>query len=600
MTDNVVEQKVELDWVTRLADEVVAEAHRRGMDGPIVCASGISPSGPIHLGNFRELITPHLVADELKRRGIDCEHILSWDDFDRFRRVPKNLAGVDDSWEQYIGMPLTAVPPPAGSPHASWADHFKAPLLEAMAATGIEVREISQTEQYRAGVYREPVLLAMRERTAIDKVLDQYRTLEAVEAARQKSTGKGKGGKGGKGGGKTATLTEEQAAAATEAERGSGAALEDDGSEGRAGYFPYKPFCTVCGTDFTTVTAYDDDSHELSYDCTKCGHTETVDLDTFTNGKLVWKVDWPMRWAHERVMFEPSGVDHQSPGSSFVVGKDLAPIFGWERPVGPMYAFVGIAGMAKMSSSKGGVPIPNDALEVMEAPVLRWIYARRRPNQSFDVAFGPELQRLYDEWDALGRKVADGTAQSGDLAAHLRATSTATATLPLTPRPMPFRTIASVIDVTQGDEDQAVRILSQLDPDNPVESTDDLRPRLDCAERWMLGYVPAEDRTVVRTEPDTALLGSLDESQRESLRLLADGLGGHWSLDGLTHLVYAVPKIQRGIDPDAKVKDPELSAAQRAFFVLVYRLLVGRDTGPRLPTLLLAVGADRVRTLIGH
>ena len=596
MTDNVVEQKVELDWVTRLADEVVAEAHHRGMDGPIVCASGISPSGPIHLGNFRELITPHLVADELKRRGIDCEHILSWDDFDRFRRVPKNLAGVDDSWEQYIGMPLTAVPPPAGSPHASWADHFKAPLLEAMEATGIEVREISQTEQYRAGTYREQVLLAMRERFAIDKVLDQYRTLEAAENARQKATGKGRQQAGGKG----AKLTEDQAAAATEAERGSGAAAEDDGSEGKAGYYPFKPFCSVCGTDFTTVTAYDDDSHDLSYDCAKCGHTETVDLDTFTNGKLVWKVDWPMRWAHEHVVFEPSGVDHQSPGSSFVVGKDLAPIFGWERPVGPMYAFVGIAGMAKMSSSKGGVPIPTDALEVMEAPVLRWLYARRRPNQSFDVAFGPELQRLYDEWDALNRKVADGSAQPADLAAHLRATSTASGMLPATPRPMPFRTIASVIDVTQGDEEQAVRILSDLDPEHPVASTDDLRPRLDCAERWMLGYVPAEDRTVVRTEPDAALLGSLDESLRESLRLLAEGLDEHWSLDGLTHLVYAVPKIQRGIDPEAKVKDPELSAAQRTYFVLVYQLLVGRDTGPRLPTLLLAVGADRVRTLIGH
>ena len=597
MTDNVVEQKVELDWVTRLADEVVAEARHRGIDGPIVCASGISPSGPIHLGNFRELITPHLVADEIKRRGIACEHILSWDDFDRFRRVPKNLAGVDDSWEQYIGVPLTSVPPPAGSPHASWADHFKAPLLEAMTATGIEVRQISQTEQYRAGAYREQVLLAMRERFAIDKVLDQYRTLEAVEAARQKATGKGKGGQGG---GKGAKLTEEQAAAATEAERGSGAASEDDGSEGKAGYYPFKPFCSACGTDFTTVTAYDDDSHELTYDCTKCGHSETVDLDTFTDGKLVWKVDWPMRWAHEHVVFEPSGVDHQSPGSSFVVGKDLAPIFGWERPVGPMYAFVGIAGMAKMSSSKGGVPIPTDALEVMEAPLLRWLYARRRPNQSFDVAFGPELQRLYDEWDALNRKVADGSAQPGDLAAHLRATSTASGVLPAPPRPMPFRTIASVIDVTQGDEEQAVRILSELDPDNPVASTDDLRPRLDCAERWMLGYVPAEDRTVVRSEPDAELLGSLDEQQRESLRLLADGLDEHWSLDGLTHLVYAVPKIQRGIDPEAKVKDPELSAAQRTFFVLVYRLLVSRDTGPRLPTLLLAVGADRVRALIGH
>ncbi|GAB3079386.1 lysine--tRNA ligase [Intrasporangium mesophilum] len=589
MTDTVAP----VDWVSRLADEVIAEAEHRNPGEKIVCASGISPSGPIHLGNFRELITPHLVADEIKRRGVDCEHILSWDDYDRFRRVPKTLDGVDETWEQYIGMPLTAVPPPAGSPHANWAEHFKAPLIEAMAATGIEVRQISQTEQYRAGAYRDQVLLAMRERTAIDKVLDQYRTLEAAEAARQKESGRGKQhGKGPK-------LTEEQEAAATEAERGSGAATEDDGSKGKAGYYPYKPFCTVCGTDFTTVTAYDDDTHELTYECTRCGHVETVDLDTFTSGKLVWKVDWPMRWAYEHVMFEPSGVDHQSPGSSFVVGKDLAPIFGWERPIGPMYAFVGIAGMAKMSSSKGGVPIPTDALEVMEPPVLRWLYARRRPNQSFDVAFGPELQRLYDEWDALNRKVADGSAQAGDLAAHLRASSTASGVLPTTPRPMPFRTIASVIDVTQGDEVQAVRILSDLDPDNPVESTEDLRPRLDCAERWMLGYVPEQDRTVVRSEPDAALLEGLDDQQRESLRLLVDGLDDHWSLDGLTHLVYAVPKIQRGLDPEAKVKDPELSAAQRAFFALVYQLLVGKDTGPRLPTLLLAVGKAKVEQLVG-
>src|SRR6478609_9263042 len=241
----MTEEVTPLDWVTRLADDVIAEAQERNPGEKIVCASGISPSGPIHLGNFRELITPHLVADEIKRRGIDCEHILSWDDFDRFRRVPKNIAGVDDSWEQYIGMPLTSVPAPAGSAHASWADHFKAPLLEAMVATGIEVRQISQTEQYRAGVYRDQVLLAMRERFAIDKVLDQYRTLEAVEAARQKSSGKGKGGQqGGGGGGKAAKLTEEQAAAATEAERGSGAASEDDGSEGKAGYYPFKPFCS--------------------------------------------------------------------------------------------------------------------------------------------------------------------------------------------------------------------------------------------------------------------------------------------------------------------------------------------------------------------
>jgi lysyl-tRNA synthetase class 1 len=588
MSQKVVEQ----DWVTRLADEVVAEAERVAPGRTIVCASGISPSGPIHLGNFRELITPHLVADEIKRRGLDCEHILSWDDYDRFRRVPKNQPGVDESWEQHIGKPLTSVPPPHGSPHANWAEHYKAPLIETLDRLGIEVRQISQTQQYTAGAYVDQVVLAMSRRHVIDEVLGRYRTLEAAEKAKQAATGKGKGKQG-------PALTEAQAEAAAEAEAGSGAAAEDDGSSGASGYYPFKPYCTVCATDFTTVTSYDEDTHDLGYTCTHCGHAEHVNLLSFTSGKLVWKVDWPMRWGYEHVMFEPSGVDHQSPGSSFVVGKDLAPIFGWQRPIGPMYAFVGIAGMAKMSSSKGGVPTPADALEVMEPQLLRWLYARRRPNQSFDVAFGPELQRLYDEWDALVRKVESGAAQPADLAFHSRATSTAAGPLPATPRPMPFRTIASVFDITQGDEEQTARILSDLDPANPVTDVDDLRPRLDCAERWMQTQVPAEDRTVVREEPDTELLASLGEEQRESLRLLAEGLAEDWSLDGLTHLVYAVPKIQRGLDPEAKAKDPELAAAQRAFFVLVYRLLVSKEAGPRLPTLLLAVGADRVRRLIG-
>jgi len=31
---------------------------------------------------------------------------------------------------------------------------------------------------------------------------------------------------------------------------------------------------------------------------------------------------------------------------------------------------------------------------------------------------------------------------------------------------------------------------------------------------------------------------------------------------------------------------------------VLYELLVGRDTGPRLPTLLMALGQDRVRSLL--
>ncbi|MEU0909490.1 lysine--tRNA ligase [Streptomyces althioticus] len=585
----IVAQSTETtDWVSRFADEVIEESERRapgaktsGAAAPVVVvASGLSPSGPIHLGNLREVMTPHLVADEIRRRGYQVRHLISWDDYDRYRKVPAGVPGVDETWAEHIGKPLTSVPAPKGSPHPNWAEHFKAAMVESLAELGVEFDGISQTAQYTSGAYREQILHAMKHRGDIDAILAQYRTKKAPAKKQQQKP------------------VDE---AELEAAEGSGAAAEDDGSSGSAGYFPYKPYCGNCEKDLTTVTSYDDDSTELTYSCTSCGFSETVRLSEFNRGKLVWKVDWPMRWAYEGVIFEPSGVDHSSPGSSFQVGGQIVGIFGGKQPIGPMYAFVGISGMAKMSSSKGGVPTPADALKIMEPQLLRWLYARRRPNQSFKVAFDQEIQRLYDEWDRLEAKVADGSALPADVAAHSRAVGTASGELPRTPRPLPYRTLASVADITAGHEDQALRILSDLDPANPLGSLDEARPRYDKAEAWINTHVPADQRTIVRDEPDTELLKSLDEQARESLRLLLDGLADNWSLDGLTHLVYGVPKVQAGFSADATPKElpAEIKTAQRSFFALLYQLLVSRDTGPRLPTLLLAVGQDRVRHLLG-
>ncbi|MEP7159982.1 MAG: lysine--tRNA ligase [Dermatophilaceae bacterium] len=580
------------DWVSRMADELIAAADARdGAAGrgvgqrPIVCASGLSPSGPIHLGNLREVMTPHLVADEIRRRGRTVDHLLSWDDYDRFRKVPLGVEGVDDSWAEHIGRPLSSVPAPRGSTHPNWAAHFRTAMAASLAELGVEFRGISQTQMYTSGAYRDSILRAMRERATIDAILRQYRTKRSV------AQGEGED---------PAELSEDELAAA----QGSGAADEDDGSVAGGEYFPYKPYCGACGRDTTTVTEYDEPSTTLSYHC-GCGHQATMDLSRENHGKLVWKVDWPMRWAFEGVEFEPSGVDHSSPGSSYVVGGQIvAPVFGGWQPIGPMYAFVGIAGKAKMSSSTGGVPTPADALEIMEPQVLRWLYVRRRPNQSFTVAFNRDIHRMYDEWDALVRKVRAGKGQPADLAMVARSARTAAGELPRTPVPLPYRALCSVADLTggldEGDEGrsaQQLRILASMD--TAVASLEDTRPRLDKAARWIATQADPEDRTVLRAEVDAALLASLGDHQRQALASLTDELEADWSLDGLTALVYGIPKRQAGLDVAEKKLPPEVKADQRAFFALIYRLLLGADTGPRIPTLLLCAGPGRVRHLLG-
>jgi lysyl-tRNA synthetase, class I len=544
------------DWVSRTADEVIAHADRTSPGKVIVCASGISPSGPIHLGNLREMMVPHFVADEIRRRGRECRHILSWDDYDRLRRVP---AGVPAGFEEHVGRPLSSVPDPWGG-YANWAERFKAPLRQALAALGIEIVEISQTQMYTSGAYTDQIMTAIEERRHIDSILSRYRT--------KKPDGNSENPDG-----------------------------SDDESGGVGGeYFPYRAYCANCGRDTTEVTAYDATHKRVEYACSTCGHRGHVDISADNHGKLVWKVDWPMRWAFEGVDFEPAGVDHATPGSSFTVGTQLvSEIFRAPPPFYFGYSFVGIKGMAKMSSSSGGVPIPSDALEVLEAPVLRWLYVRRRPNQAFTIDLGPEVVRLYDEWDRLGLRVLDGTAQPGDVLTHSRSTRTSLGQLHQPETVVPFRMLSSVVDVTAGDDDQIARLLRTMG----VLSGDlsDLEPRLSLARNWVNDYMPEQDRTHVRDEPDAETLRALSGEDRDCLDLLLERLALDWTLEGLTRLVYGVPKLVHGLElddpPDGATKE-----SQKRFFRLLYTLLISRERGPRLPTLLMALGQDRTRSLL--
>ncbi len=555
------------DWVTRAADEAVRHA---GPDASLVTvSSGASPSGRVHLGNLREFLTVHFVAEELRRRGLPTRHLHVWDDYDRFRKVP---AGVDPSWSEHIGRPLSKVPDPEGC-HASWAEHFKQPLRDALHAMGVEMDEVSQTERYEAGHYRDAVLQAVAARDAIEAVLARHRTKAAAPPEPE---------------------NEQEAAALAES-----VAAEDDEPVGTGDLarFPYKPYCRDCGRDTVTLTSYDDESTELTYTCEVNGYEGSTVLSSQFEGKLVWKVDWPMRWAFEHVDFEPAGMDHATPGSSFTVGHTLVEdVFGMPRPAWFGYGFVGFAGVQKMSSSAGGAPTAADALQILEAPILRWLYVRRNPRQTFNIDFGPEVVRLYDEWDALGRKAADPERRDAQVLAFERASATASAgPLPTPAVVVPFRLLSSVADVTAGSADLISQVVANVG--HPHASVADLEPRLSRAMTWTRDYVPASDRTTVRTTPDVSRLESLDEDEQLWLAQLLDRLPDELDLDATTSLVYGVPKLARGLGLDDDPTD-QVKADQKAFFKLLYNLLVDADRGPRLPTLFVALGADTVRALL--
>ena len=559
------------DWVTRAADDAVRHAEEAGRD-LVTCASGASPSGPVHLGNLREFLTVHFVADELRRRGTAVRHLHSWDDYDRFRKVP---AGVDPSWAEHIGRPLSAVPDPWDC-HSSWAEHFKAPLREALAELGVEMEEISQTQMYQSGAYREQILTAIRHRDRIEKVIAQYRTKAAAPVSGDEVSDD------------EARDEEVEVAEVEQAPIDAAADLAR---------FPYKPFCRGCGRDTTTLLSYDEETTDLAYACTACGFEGVTNVSTQDEGKLVWKVDWPMRWTFEGVDFEPGGADHATPGSSYTVGKDVVKVFGGRAPSFVAYGFVGFAGMQKMSSSSGGVPTAADALKILEPAILRWLYVRRAPKQTFSIDFGPEVVRLYDEWDALTKKAADPAKRDVAVLAHERAVATADGPLATSAVRVPFRTLSSVADVTAGSADLISSVIGSVG--FPHDSVADLEPRLSKAMQWTAEFVPAQERTTVREAPDAERLAALDADESQWLDLLLQHLPAELTQDDVTTVVYGVPKLAHGLAVDAPPTD-EVKADQKAFFKLLYNLLVDADRGPRLPTLIVALGADRVRALLGR
>jgi lysyl-tRNA synthetase class 1 len=570
------------DWPTQIADRVLrrhdrdVEASADGAEPGVVVASGLSPSGPIHLGNLRELLVPHFVAEEIRRRGVSCEHILSWDDYDRLRKVP---AGVPESFATHIGRPLTAVPDPYGE-LPSYAERFKAPVRHAMTTLGAEVREISQTEMYRSGAYRDEILLAIDRRSEIDAVLDKFRTLEASGA---------------------------NAVDSGENDPDGDELLDSDGAEAdpvaTAGddYWPYKVYCQACGRDLTEIDEITrtDDRCIISYRCSACDHEGSFDLVAENHGKLVWKVDWPMRWAYEGVTFEAAGADHSSPGSSFSVGAELAPIFGGKAPEYEAYSFVGIRGMGKLSSSRGAVPTPADALAVLEAPILRWMYVRKTPRQGITVDLGGGIHALYDEWDSLVRKAAAGDANRAQQLTYDRARQTSIVDRFPTPAAVvPFRTLVSAASVGAGDEQQIARIIGEL-TDVEAARVDETEPRLGLARRWLDDFAPDDERITVRDEPDRARLESLTPQEATWLDLFLTHLDDDWTLEGARTVAYGVPKLAGGLPLDTPPTD-ELKVEQRSFFKLLYQLLLGADTGPRMPTLLMALGQDRIRELLAR
>ena len=133
--------------------------------------------------------------------------------------------------------------------------------------------------------------------------------------------------------------------------------------------------------------------------------------------KLNWKIDWPMRWMIEDVIFEPGGRDHSSETGSYNVSKEIArEIFNCEAPQYVAYDFIGIKGHhEKMSSSSGNSITPRDLLKVYVPEVILFMFAKYRPGAAFHIGLDEDVIRNYTEYERLKDSYENKTLKNEDL-----------------------------------------------------------------------------------------------------------------------------------------------------------------------------------------
>lgn len=523
-----------MHWSEEIAKKII---DRNPNKAEYVCAAGISPSGSIHIGNFRDIATSYFVVKALRKMGKKAKLLFSWDEFDRLRKVPVNVAAVTEGFDKYIGRPYVDAPDPYGCCE-SYAKHFQNEFEESIKKFGIEMDYRYQASQYRSGRYAQYVIHSLKHREEIFDILDSFRTQEATE-------------------------------------------------EERRNYYPVGIYCSKCGKDTTKITKLSDDCIHAEYEC-ECGHKGQFDFENDFNCKLAWKIDWPMRWMVEGVDFEPGGKDHASPTGSYQTSRIIAEkIFGFEAPIFQGYEFIGIKGTTgKMSGSSGLNLTPDTLLKLYDPEIILWLYSKTEPTKAFNFCFDDEILRQYFEFDRMMNAFTEGRADE-----HIASVMEGALVEGRKVESVPMQLLVSLGSIVDFNVPMLETVFEKIGTPYKYE---EFKERLDRAKFWLEQCSP-ESVNRLRESRNFEVYEQLDEQEKQAVKMLFEYLSTDgYSLDDLNTELYAIPKRIYGEDLDQKT----LKAIQGKFFKNVYRLLIDKEQGPRLYLFLFAVDKERYVKLL--
>ncbi len=338
-------------------------------------------------------------------------------------------------------------------------------------------------------------------------------------------------------------------------------------------WYPLQVICPTCGKLGTTKVT-DWDGKEVTFTCLPnlvtwaqgCG-TKGKISPFDGNAKMPWKPEWSVKWYTFGVTIEWSGKDHMSAGGSFEIAANIVQaVFNQKPPMAKGYEFFLWNGK-KMSSSKGLGLTAEELLEVLPVQVARFLMIKTEPTRA--VEFNPKgtsiLPTLFDEY----QKAADAYFNKGDedLA-----------------RAFELSQIGEILQLPKVRFSVLAQWVQMPNMKKKIQE-EGLEEWAKYARVYIEKYAPDSEKFSIQKElPEAAK--DLNDLQKELLKKIAEKLDSEEDAEAFQTHIYDVGK--------------ELGLNGKETFAAIYKVLIGKDHGPKAAWLILSLEKDFVKKRFGE
>ena len=407
-----------------------------------VISSGITPSGPIHLGSMREILTADAIVRAVNDMGGKAKLVYIADNADPLRKVYPFLD--EEIYTDKVGLPLSEIPAPDGE--GSYDQYFLRPFFDALERVGVFPEVIDNYEFYKNGKFADCTKEIIDNKDTVREILENV-------SGRQLPknwfpwTFKHKDGK-----------------------LGSGNVLSYE--------WPYVKFTNSKGEELTN------------------------NLEN-GEGKLPWRLDWPSKWKILGVTFEAFGKDHATKGGSYDTGKEIIErVLNDKVPHHIVYEWINLKGKGAMHSSTGLAISAEQMLRMAPPEVIRWLVMQPQPNRHIDFDPGLGLLNSVDKYDRMvidyyNGKLEENSRRAIELS-HIKEKPKKK------PTSLPYRHLVTLAQSKNntGQILEALKITGNID-NLDKDAIQNLDERIKCIKGWLEEYAPESVKFLIQKEAPT-------------------------------------------------------------------------------------------------